>query len=97
MFVVTVEFLSKPEHREAFMEAMTQQAQHSLEREGSCLQFDVCRDPKNPDRVFLYEIYSDEAVFQAHLKSSHFLAFNEATTNWVAGKSVETWNRVFSG
>ena len=54
MFVVTVTFVIKSENLDDFMAAMTRQAHNSLTREQGCLQFDVCRDQQNPERVFLY-------------------------------------------
>ncbi|NJN46681.1 MAG: antibiotic biosynthesis monooxygenase [Candidatus Competibacteraceae bacterium] len=97
MYVVTVHFTSHPEHSDEFMQALLKQAQNSLEREAGCIRFDVCQDPNDATRIFLYEIYTDEAVFQEHLKSAHFVRFSEETAEWVAEKSVGTWNQVFTG
>ena len=35
---------------------------------------DVMRDRSDPDRVWLYEVYVDEAAFEAHTRTAHFLA-----------------------
>ena len=94
MYVVTVDFRIRKGHEKAFLEAMKLQAKNSLEREEACLQFDVCTAPDDPGHVFLYEVYSDEAAFQAHLETPHFHAFNDGTAGWVASKQVETWHRV---
>jgi len=59
MYVVTVTFVTAPEHRDAFAKEMNTQAENSLEREPACLRFDVCRNPEDPDTTFLYEIYED--------------------------------------
>jgi len=42
MYVVTVEFVAKPERAEAFREAMVENARTSREHEPGCRQFDVC-------------------------------------------------------
>ena len=94
MYVVTVDFRIRKGHEKAFLEAMKLQARNSLEREEACLQFDVCTAPDDPGHVFLYEVYSDEAAFQAHLETPHFREFNDGTASWVASKQVETWHRV---
>ena len=94
MFVVTVTFEVKPGHEAAFLARVRRQAEDSLSREPDCLQFDVCRPTGGDDTVFLYEIYSDEAAFQAHMETAHFKDFNAAVEPWVAGKQVQTWLRV---
>ena len=93
MFVIAVEFKIKAAHVAEFRAAMLEQARNSLEREEACRQFDVCFDPKDDSRVFLYEIYDDEAAFQVHLKSAHFLEFVERVKDWTADKRVEAWRR----
>ena len=62
VYVITVTFDVKLEHTTEFREAMIAQAQNSLARETGCMQFDVCADPGDAGRVFLYEIYADEAA-----------------------------------
>lgn len=96
MFVVTVTFEIKSENVDQFMAAMILQAHNSLTREKDCLQFDVCRDRKNRERVFLYEIYSDRAAFDAHLQTPHFLDFDKTVAPWTESKLAEQWERVES-
>ncbi len=91
MYVVTVEFDIKSEHSADFCQAVRQQAQKSLSLETDCQQFDVCFDPEDDTKVFLYEIYSDQDAFQRHLKSNHFITFDAAVRNWVVRKSIRTW------
>ncbi len=94
MYVVTVDFRIRKGHEEAFLKAMKLQARNSLEREEACLQFDVCTAPDDSGHVFLYEVYGDEAAFQAHLETAHFREFDEAIAGSVESKRVETWHRV---
>lgn len=97
MFVITVEFTVKAAHVAEFRSAMLEQARNSLAKESGCRQFDVCFDPKDEGRVFLYEIYDDEAAFQEHLKSPHFLDFDATVKDWTASKSAESWWRESPG
>ena len=94
MFVVTVTFEIKPGHEAEFLARVTRQAEDSLAREPACLQFDVCRSETRADSVFLYEIYRDEAAFQAHIESDHFKDFDAAVGSWIADKRIQTWLRV---
>ena len=56
----------RPALREQLLAAITAQGAASLEREPGCLRFDVCVDRDNPNRVLLYEVYEDQAAFDAH-------------------------------
>ena len=96
MFVVTVTFEIKKEHLETFMAAMILQAQNSLTREQGCQQFDVCQDQQKPERIFLYEVYSDRAAFDVHLQTAHFLDFDQTVSPWTDSKSAEQWERLES-
>jgi quinol monooxygenase YgiN len=94
MFVVTVNFVIKDEHIENFSEAMKAQAQNSLNREVGCHQFDVCFDPKDRSRVFLYELYTDKEAFEEHLKTDHFLNFDATVRDWLISKTAANWDRL---
>ncbi len=94
MQALVVEFRIKPDHVEAFAAAIIHNARASRDTEPGCRQFDVCRDPADASLFFLYELYDDEAAVQAHLKSAHFLAMNEATASWVEKKTVWRYARV---
>ncbi len=94
MYVITVLFVIREGHESAFLERMREQADNSLTHEPDCLQFDVCTDPADPKRIFLYEIYRDEAAFKHHLETDHFKAFDAAVADWTASKTVEAWHRL---
>lgn len=94
MYVVTVDFLIHPAHREAFEQAMLENARASKRDEPGCRQFDVCRDPARPDAIFLYELYDDRAAFDAHRSTPHFKRFDAKVADWVAHKAVRTYERI---
>lgn len=97
MFTVTVRLEVDDRYLRAFMDAMKKQARNSLEREKDCRQFDICVDSRDPRRVFLYEIYTDRASFEAHLKTGHFLEFDQRVKNCLISKEVECWERIGDG
>ncbi|MDH1104864.1 antibiotic biosynthesis monooxygenase [Pseudomonas otitidis] len=74
MYCLLLKTQLKPGSLEAFMEAMRINAAASVRDEPGCLVFDVLRDRSDPDRVWLYEVYTDEAAFKAHMQTPHFLA-----------------------
>ena len=94
MQAVVVEFRIKAEHAEAFATAIADNARASRDTEPGCRQFDVCRDPADPSVFFLYELYDDEAAFQAHLQTAHFAAMERSTASWVEAKTIRKLRRM---
>ncbi|MEM7207256.1 MAG: putative quinol monooxygenase [Pseudomonadota bacterium] len=94
MFTVCVTFDLAPDSITDFLVPMKRQAKTSVENEPGCLRFDVCWESAAENRVFLYEIYQNEAAFQTHLESEHFAEFNQAIEDMVLEKSVVTYSQV---
>lgn len=95
MYVIVADFTVKPEHVDDFLDAIKVNAGHSVSREPGCRQFDVCVETEAGGRIYLYELYDDEAAFKAHLESDHFHAFDQAVGDWVVDKTVTAFHRVF--
>jgi autoinducer 2-degrading protein len=87
-YVVTVEFDIAPDRWAEFKPLMMANAEASRRDEAGCRRFDVCTPRDTANRVFLYEIYDDEAAFQAHLESPHFKAFAAATGEMITGRKL---------
>ena len=87
-FALWVEFEIKPGAMPAFMAAARNDATGSTAHEPGCRRFDVLADPVRPDRVCFYEVYDDEAAFEAHRAMPHFKAYLIATEALVASKTV---------
>jgi quinol monooxygenase YgiN len=84
--VVTIQI--KPEHREAFMKSMLEDARGSVTNEPGCLRFDVVQDADDPNRIHLFEVYRDQAAIEAHRKAPHYLKWRETVKDWHAADPV---------
>lgn len=93
-YVVVVDFQIRDGCMDRFLPAIVENAATSLRDEPDCSVFDVCQDPKQPNRIYLYEVYRDRAAFDAHLASAHFQRFNDVSQPWVVEKNVETFQSV---
>ena len=82
MQVLLVSIQVKPEHREAFIEATLDDARGSVQDEPGCLRFDVLQDDKDPNRIYLYEVYRDQAAIEAHRQTAHLLKWRETVQDW---------------
>ena len=92
MYVVTVEFTIDPARWSDFMPLMLENAERSRADEPGCRRFDVCTDAARPGLVFLYELYDDAAVFDAHLAAPHYRAFAAATAPMVLHRVIARWH-----
>jgi autoinducer 2-degrading protein len=87
-YVITVDFQLHPGTLAQFLPLMLDNAEKSRTLEPGCHRFDVLVPASEGDRVFLYEIYQDEAAFQAHLKTGHFSEFDAASRPYVKDKRI---------
>jgi quinol monooxygenase YgiN len=87
-FVVLADFTLKPGTRDRFVELVSRNAAASVNEPG-CRRFDVLTPRDGAERVVLYEIYDDEAAFEAHMQTPHFAEFRRATADLIEDRSVE--------
>jgi autoinducer 2-degrading protein len=76
VYVIVVDIQVKPEHRDAVLKGSLEDARGSQHDEPGCLRFDVVQANDDPNHLFFYEVYRDEAAFQAHLEAPHFPAWS---------------------
>ena len=86
VLVVTIDI--KPGCKDPFIAAMLEDARGSVKHEPGCVRFDVIQDEHNLNRIYLYEVYTDRAAFDAHMKMPHFLTWQEAVKDWFASPPV---------
>ncbi|MFL9925412.1 putative quinol monooxygenase [Herbaspirillum lusitanum] len=91
---VVVDFLIKPQHAEDFAVAILKNARASAANEPGCRQFDVCRDPDDACRFFLYELYDDHAAIEAHRSAPHYLAMQKEVGDWIVQRDLRVLQRV---
>jgi (4S)-4-hydroxy-5-phosphonooxypentane-2,3-dione isomerase len=85
MLVLVVKFQLKPEYLKPFIRAALADALGANEDEPGCRRFDVIQDEADPNCICFYEAYDDEAAFQAHLQTPHYLKYRETTREeWYA-------------
>ncbi len=97
LFAIFVDFRLKRGAMPDFRRLIDANADVSVRTEPGCLQFDILEPEGEGDRVLLYEIYSDKAAFDAHLRTEHFRVFNGASEALCLEKKVTRCSLVFSG
>lgn len=89
MISLTVTLQVKHGHLDAFLAAITENADRSFHDEPGCLFFDVSQAVDDDHRFVFYELYADEAALDAHRTAPHF-----ATWRTAAGEHVEPGSQV---
>jgi len=87
MYVTLVHVAVKPEHADAFLDAMRANHEASIHEPGN-LRFDVLRSVDDPTRFVIYEAYLDEDAAAAHKTTAHYLAWRDTVTDWMAEPRV---------
>ena len=93
-YAIIVDFVLVPGKRSEFRRLVDRNARISSKAERGCRHFDVLESREEADRVLLYEVYEDEAAFEAHVQSPHFDEFDRESAPLVTNKSVIHCNLV---
>jgi quinol monooxygenase YgiN len=92
MLVLQVNLRIKPENVDAFMKKAIENAT-AARKEPGCRHFDVLVDPGDRTKAMLYEVYDDEAAFDAHLQTPHLKTFRDGIEPLVVSRNVRRLTR----
>ena len=87
MFVNAVDLDIVPAEREKFLAAITENGMAAVTEPG-CRRFDILNLKSDPNHFLLYEVYDNEAAFQAHRATDHFKKYAATTANMVAKRDA---------
>ena len=92
MFVLSVEIQIKPENVDAFMKQLDANAK-AARTEPGCKQFEVLVDPKDRTKIMLFEVYNDEAAFEAHQATPHFKKYLAEAVPMLASRERSVYTK----
>jgi len=75
-----------------FKARLLRHASISVTQEPGCSRFDVYQERGDPTLFLLVESYVDEAAFEPHQTSPHYLAFREDVKEWVVERNWWYWD-----
>src|SRR4051812_45681868 len=90
MMALFVSLKVKPELRDRFLAAAEDDSTCSVRDEPGCLRFDVLQDADDNNHFFFYEVYQDEAAFQAHSQAPHYARWRAAAAEVLAEPAART-------
>ena len=93
-FVLVVNLQIRPDVIDEFMSRALENAKASRDTEPGCRQFDVLVDPQDPTKVVFYEVYDNEAAFEAHQQTPHFKKYFETALQYLDTRTRHSYSRV---
>jgi (4S)-4-hydroxy-5-phosphonooxypentane-2,3-dione isomerase len=87
MFVNAVDLDIVPTEREKYLAAITENGMAAVKEPG-CRRFDILNLASDPNHFLLYEVYDNEAAFQAHRATDHFKKYAATTASMVAKRDA---------
>ena len=80
-----------PAQREAFISAVKEEMDESIRVESGVLALYAVAEKDSPSRLRFFEVYVDEAAYDAHLQSPHFRKYRATTEQMIRSRTlVET-------
>jgi autoinducer 2-degrading protein len=78
----------KPEYRDQILKGALEDGRGSREDEPGCLRFDVVQDDSDPNTIYFYEVYRDDAALEAHRAAPHYPAWGNLPADWFVADLV---------
>lgn len=95
MHVTCVHVRVKPEAVSAFIEAIRENHEHSIQEPGN-RRFDVLQDPADPTRFMIYEAFTSAQDVEAHKTTAHYLKWRDTVADMMAEpRQGERFNCLF--
>ena len=98
MYIILAPIQVREDARDAFIRETVEDARRSVAEEPGCVRFDVIQDAGDRNRVWVYEVYRDEAAFKAHLQQPYVVRWRKVVQEWrmegpkgAAPGSVNIW------
>lgn len=85
MYGALVRLVIKPGKRSEFLEFSRWNTQVVRDAEPGTLRLDLWEVEAEPDVVYVYEVYKDEAAFDSHIKNGPVQKFGEIMNDLVEG------------
>ena len=82
----------RPQVVAQFKSRLVRHARISTMQEHGCERCDVHPERDDPTRFLLIESYVDQAAFELHRSSPHYVAFRADIKEWVVERTWWHWN-----
>jgi quinol monooxygenase YgiN len=87
-FVRVAELEIDPAQREAYQAAVKDEMETSVRVEPGVLAIYAVAEKENPAKLRFFEMYADEAAYQAHIQSAHFQKYVTTTRGMITSRRL---------
>ena len=94
LYINAVDIDVVPGQLENYLAAIKEVGAAAIKTEPGCSEFDVTVSQKDPNHLFIFEVYNNAAAFEAHLKSDHYKKYAAAAKDIVAKREVHPLSSV---
>ena len=88
LFIAAVEYDVVPGKVDDFLAALKENAAASVKEPG-CRELNVTVSQKDPNHVFIFEVYDNVAAAEAHVATEHFKKYKAATKDLVVKRQAQ--------
>jgi (4S)-4-hydroxy-5-phosphonooxypentane-2,3-dione isomerase len=93
VYINAVDLDINPADMPKFIELIKENGAAAVTEPG-CREFNISVLAKDPNHVFLYEVYENEAALNTHRATDHFKKYAAATKDMVTGRNVRAMSPV---
>ena len=90
LYINAVDIDVVPGELENYLVAIKEVGAAAIKTEPGCSEFDVTVSQKDPNHLFIFEVYENAAAFDAHLKSDHYKKYAATAKDVVAKREVHS-------
>jgi quinol monooxygenase YgiN len=87
LLINAVDYDIVPGQVDNFLAALKENGAAAVKEPG-CREFDITVSQKDPNHVFIFEVYDNAAAAEAHQATEHFKKYKAATTGMAAKREV---------
>jgi len=87
-FVRIAELEIDPAQLEAYKTAVTEEMETSVRVEPGVLAIYAVAEKDNPSKFRFFEMYADEAAYNAHIQSAHFKKYVQTTKDMITSRRL---------
>jgi quinol monooxygenase YgiN len=88
LYISAVEYDVVPGQVDNFLAALKENAVASVKEPG-CRELDITVSQKDPNHVFIFEVYDNAAAAEAHTATEHFKKYKAVTKDMVAKREAK--------
>ena len=93
LLINAVEYDVVPGQVDNFLAALKENGAASVKEPG-CREFDIAVSQKDPNHVFILEVYNNAAAAEAHTATEHFKKYKAATAGMTTKREARSYSSV---